>query len=211
MQEPREGQADLWEQVWREYDSRRSAPAVAALPVVRVERRRRPRGRGVRALLASCIMVSVVCYAVAPLLAAARLGEALAAGDTAWLTEAVDWRQVSPALSEAMLAGATGHSDQAQAFLRDMAQDVARGMATPDGMAGLLRERLPRGSHGATSGMGMIGSIRPLDATRWEVALHAPGEAQQALSITLSLRDAWRLRWQVTGMAVAERPRDIGS
>ena len=102
-----------------------------------------------------------------------------------------------------MLADAGTHDSQATAFLRGMAQDVARGMATPDGLTSLLRDRLPRG----TSGANMIGSIRPLDATRGEVALHAPGEQQSALNITLSLRDPWSLRWQVTGMALG---RDLG-
>lgn len=207
MQAPRQDQSDLWEQVWREYDTRKRAPAAAPVAAaLRPERRRRPRGRAMRALLACSIVVSAAGYAVAPLLAAARLGEALAAGDTAWLTEAVDWNGVTPGFSETMLAGATGHDGQAAAFLRGMAEDVARGMATPDGMAGLLRDRLPRGS----SGPGMIGSFRPLDATRWEVALHAPGEAMRTLNVTLSLRDPLRMRWQVTGMALADRPRDLG-
>ena len=204
MQDKHQGQAELWEQIWQEYDARHKAPPAApASPAHRIERRRRPRGRGLRMLMALCIVLSATGYAVAPLMAAARLGEALAAGDTAWLTEAVDWDTISPALSETMLADAGAHDSQATAFLRGMAQDVARGMATPDGLTRLLRNRLPRGTPGAN----MIGSIRPLDATRWEVALHAPGEQQSALNITLSLRDPWSLRWQVTGMALG---RDLG-
>ena len=204
MQQQR--QAELWEQVWQEYDARRREPSRTTAPVPLPERRRRPRGRALRAMLACCIVFSVTVYATAPLVAAARMGEALAAGDTAWLTDAVDWAAISPALSDTMLAGTAGHDDQAAAFLRGMARDVARGMATPEGMTGLLRDRLPRGS----PGHGMIGSFRPLDATRWEVALHAPGEREKALSLTLSLRDPLRMRWQVTGMAVADRPRDLG-
>lgn len=199
MQERRQGDADLWEQVWQEYDARRQAPqAACAVPAAPPERRRRPRGRGLRMLLACCIVCSATGYAVAPLLAAARLGEALAEGDTAWLTEAVDWRSISPGLSATMLADAGSHDGRAAAFLRGMAEDVAQGMATPDGLTGLLRGRLPRGA----SGPGMIGSFRPLDATRWEVALHAPGERLSALNVTLSLRDPLRMRWQVTGMAL---------
>ena len=207
MQERRQGQADLWEQVWQEYDARRRDPVPPlAAPAHRPERRRRPRGRGLRALLACCIVASATCYAVAPLLAAARLGEALASGDTAWLAAGVDWNGVSPGLSETMLASAAGHDGQAADFLRGMADDIARGMATPEGMTGLLRDRLPRGS----AGYGMIGSFRPLDAGHWEVALHAPGEIQRTLNVTLALRDPWRLHWQVTGMALANRPPDFG-
>ena len=206
MQDRRHGQAELWEQVWLEYDSRRCEPPRPAQPTTLPERRRRPRGRALRALLACCIVVFTTTYAVAPLMAAARLGQALAAGDTAWLTDAVDWAELSPTLSDTMLASTTGHDGQAAAFLRDMARDVARGMATPDGMSNLLRDRLPRGS----AGHGMIGHFRPLDATRWEVALHAPGDREQTLSITLSLRDPLRMRWQVTGMTVAERARNLG-
>lgn len=207
MQERPKRPSDLWEQVWQEYDARRLNPVrPAAPPPIRVERRRKPRGRGIRGLLACCIVASVTGYAAAPLIAAARLGEALAAGDTAWLHEAVDWDGLSPSLSDTMLASTAGHDGQAAAFLRGMVDDIARGMATPHGMSGLLRERLPRGS----SGPGMIGRFRPLHATRWEVALHAPGEALQTVNLTLSLRDPWRLRWQVTGMALAMRPRDMG-
>jgi hypothetical protein len=206
MQDRRHGQADLWKQVWHEYDARRREPPRPAAATILPERRRRPRGRALRSLLACCIVVGTTTYALAPLMAAARLGQALAAGDIAWLTEAVDWAEISPTLSETMLAGVTGHDGQAAAFLRGMAQEVARGMATPDGMTTLMRDRLPRGS----TGHGMIGHFRPIDATRWEVALHAPGERDQALSITLSLRDPLRLRWQVTGMTVAERARELG-
>ncbi len=207
MQERPKRQSDLWEQVWHEYDARRQNPSPAApTPIARPERRRKPRGRALRAFLACCIVFSVGGYAAAPLLTAARLGEALASGDTAWLADAVDWNDISPGLSDTMLASTAGHDGQAATFLRSMADDVARGMATPAGMSSLLRDRLPRGSAGPS----MIGRFRPLDAMRWEVALHAPGETAQTLNITLSLRDAWTLRWQVTGMALAERARDLG-
>lgn len=195
-------QADLWQQVWAEYDARRALPPPTSPPAMRPERRRRPRGRGLRAALAGCILAATGAYAVAPLLAAARVGEALAAGDTAWLAQAVDWQEVSPGLQHGLMLAAAGHEGQAAAFLRAIAQDVAQGMATPDGMAGLLRERLPQG--------GSIGSVRPLDPTRWEVGLHAPGRAEQALAVTLSLRDPLRLRWQVTGMTLRDRPPDWG-
>lgn len=210
MQERRQGDADLWEQVWQQYDRQRAAPAPppAPLPSPMVERRsrRRTAGRAMRGLTACGIVAAVGFYALAPVFAAARFGEALAAGDMAWLNASVDWQQVAPALSQGMVASLEGHTGTAAIFLRGMSEDVAAGMATPQGMANLLRDRLPRGS----SGSGMIGSIRPLDARHWEVALHAPGETAQAVSVTLSLADPWSMRWQVTGLRLAERPMDVG-
>ncbi len=194
--------AAIWDQVWAEYDTRRQQEPARIQPVVAPTRQRPAWGRRLRGLAALCIVLSATAYAVAPVLAAARMGEALASGDALALEAAVDWSGVGAALNQEMATATQGHSPAATAFLQGMVTDVAQGLATPAGLMGLLRGRLP----GRAQGVDMIGAVRPLNATHLQVALHAPGDAQRALSVTLALHDPLRLRWRVVGMVVAPAP-----
>lgn len=225
MQVPIQSRTALWDQVWEEYDQRRqTTPAPACRPASwpvplpaaplapaplapaplapRVARRRRGAGwqRGVRCLAALCIIVGATTYATAPILAAARVGKALATGDVAGLQAAVDWQSLSPALRQGMEATVRDSDGGASGFLAGMADEMARGLATPEGLMALMRERLAAGP--GSGGMGMIGAIRPASGGRLQVALHAPGENREAMTVTLALRDALSLRWQVVGLEV---------
>ena len=194
-------QDDLWNDIWAEYDASRQVQASETIPAPPV-RRRRP--RFLRFAAAACLMGLVVAYAGAPFLAAATLGEALAAGDAQGLEQRVDWASLGPQFAASL--NTQPLSPQADRFLGGMARDVAQGMASPEGLLGLVRDRLPRGA----GGFGMIGAVRPLDARHWQVALHAPGEADSALHVTLALQDPLRMRWQVVGMELPPRRAEWG-
>lgn len=188
--------AALWEQVWAEYDARHAAPPATAAPAsLASPRRRRAPWRVMRLASAFGLLALVSAYAAAPFVAAAQLGEALASGDAGRIAGHVDWAELRPALP------ASGLDGEAGAFLAAMADDIARGMATPAGLARLGRERMAH----ATTGLSMIGAVRPLSAGRVQVSLHAPAEREEALSVTLALTDPWRLRWQVVGLHVPAR------
>ncbi|WP_164867820.1 DUF2939 domain-containing protein [Rhodovarius crocodyli] len=195
---------DLWEEIWREYDEGRpvSQPAQPVSAPARPAPRRR--SRLVRIAGALGLLGLLGTYLAAPFVAAATLGEALARGDAARLEAQVDWARLAPQFAEGL--GSQPLSPQADRFLAGMAHDVAQGMATPAGLIGALRDRLPRDA----GGFGMIGAVRPLGAREWQVSLHAPGEAEQALSVTLALQDPWRMQWQVVGVQVAPRRADWG-
>ena len=141
-----QAEAALWEQVWAEYDARKQQAPVAAMAARAPTPRRAPRhwGRRLRGMAALCIVLSATAYAIAPMLAAARLGEALAAGDAGVLEQVVDWRQVHAVMAQDMAAATQGHGPGATAFLAGMAGDVAQGLASPAGLVALLRDRMPR-------------------------------------------------------------------
>ena len=199
MRQTMQDRAALWEQVWAEYDARQGTtpallPAAASPP-----RRRRAAWRSLRLAAAFALLGLVSAYATAPFIAAAQLGEALASGDAGRIANHVDWAELRPALP------ASGLDGQAGAFLAAMADDIARGMATPAGLAHLGRERMAH----STTGLSMIGAVRPLSAGRMQVSLHGPAEREEALSVTLALTDPWRLRWQVVGLHVPARVADL--
>jgi hypothetical protein len=143
-------------------------------------------------------------YAVLPVLAAARIGEALLAGDAAGLDAAVDWGRLPEGLDRAMSESIAQHSGPAATFLMGMAEEIRQGLATPSGLMMLARDRLP--AHQPANGLGMIGAIQPLDGMRLRVDLHASGENRQAFSITLALTDVFRMRWQVVGVNLPPLP-----
>lgn len=196
MQKPIQGRAAIWEQVWAEYDARHAgtpspievAPASPSPP-------RRAPWRSLRLGAAFALLGLVGAYAAAPFIAAAQLGEALASGDAARIASRVDWAGLRPALPPSGLDG------QAGVFLAAMADDIARGMATPAALAHLGRERMAD----ARAGLSMIGAIRPISAGRMQVSLHGPAAREEALSVTLALTDPWRLRWQMVGFHVPAR------
>lgn len=227
---PIQARTALWDQVWDEYDLRQDrGPALATtlaptlaptlLPTLGHTPKAMPaarRGRGaawgrrLRGMAALCIVLGATAFATAPIVAAARVGQALASGDVAQLQMAVDWQSLSPALRHGMDAaiqgnglgsGSSGGSGGGAAtFLAGMADEMMQGLATPAGLMALVRPRLP--AEGGLGGMGMIGAIRPVGGGRWQVALHAPGESREALTVTLALRDALTMHWQVVGLDV---------
>lgn len=201
----------LWDQVWAEYDVRRGkAPAPPPRPQAPAGRSRRGAawGRRLRGLAALGIVCGATAFATAPILTAARVGQALAAGDVAGLEAAVDWQTLSPALRQGMDAAVRDSGGGAAAFLAGMADEMAQGMATPQGLLAVMRERLPAGT--GVGGMAMIGAIRPVEGGRWQVALHAPGESREALTVTLALRDALSWRWRVVGVEVPAALQERG-
>lgn len=196
MRQTIQDRAALWEQVWAEYDARHAGtPALIARAAPVPKPRRRAPWRGLRLCAAFALLGLVGAYATAPFIAAAQLGEALASGDAARIAGRVDWAGLRPALP------ASGLDGQAGVFLAAMADDIARGMATPAGLAELGRERMAH----ATTGLSMIGAIRPISAGRMQVSLHGPAAREEAMSVTLALTDPWRLRWQMVGFHVPAR------
>ncbi len=195
---------NLWEEIWREYDQGRPVSPPARPVPATIPPAPRRRSSLLRVAGAMGLLGLIGTYLAAPFVAAATLGEALARGDAAGLETQVDWARLAPQFAEGL--GSQPLSPQADRFLAGMARDVAQGMATPEGLIAALRDRLPRDA----GGFGMIGAVRPLGAREWQVSLHAPGEADRALSVTLALQDPWRMQWQVVGVQVAPRRADWG-
>ncbi len=201
--------ASLWDQVWEEYDRRqRSMPALQAAGPPARPRPKAAWGRRLRMAVAAGIVASATAYALMPLLAAARMGEALVAGNAGTLAMAVDWTSLPEGIDRAMGESIEQHSGAAAAFLTGMAGEVRGALATPEGLLAVLRDRLPIGQ--PVNGLGMIGAIQPLDGRRLRVGLHAPGDGREAVTITLALHDLLRLRWQVVGLELPPPLRDDG-
>lgn len=203
--------ADLWNEVWAEYDARAVArspqPRAAAAP------RRRERS-GLRAawwLVALLALALAAGYVAAALLAAQQVTRALGSADTATLAQAVDWSAVEASLAGRLLASAhelptgrtAGLTPAGLDFLQGMAREVTAGIATQDGLAELVRRRL--GLPDLPDAQLAAPHIQPESLTSTRLVLASADGEEGAVTLTLALTDPLRLRWQVVGVELAER------
>jgi hypothetical protein len=206
----------LWDEVWADYDRRRSVamvvPAAARPMSQRQAVRRGVRGRAVAGLVG--LLLSLSCatgYAAAPFQAVQALLAAVQRQSLSELAAQVDWAavQADQARQLALLAAVPAAGlDGAEGFLQGMARDVAGGLGRPEALLAALRARL-----GAAEGGGwQVVSILPEGLARLrvtlagaaaETGLDGPATAPE-VALTLALRDPWRLDWQVVAVDLAE-------
>ena len=200
--------ANLWDEVWAEYDAR-MAPAAVARPapaLARTRPRATVRGRRVGRWAAALLALGLGTYLAAPVLASQQVTAAIAADDPAGLEALVDWPALQAGMHEDLAAAAlplgrtAGLSSAGLDYLQAMARETASGMASADGLATLLRRRL-----------GLEGGAEPAPArllpeglTRTRMVLAAADGSDASVALTLALVEPWRLRWQVVALDVAE-------
>ncbi len=211
--------ANLWDEVWAEYDARLAPAPAAAQPLdwqASANRRAQPLAQPLAQPVArragwwaaALLAVGLSGYAAMPVLASQHLTAALDADDAAGVAAMVDWPAVQASLSgdlaaatHALPPGRTaGLSGAGLDYLQGMAREVSAGMATAEGLANLLRRRL-----GVEGGAPLASAqLQPEGLTRTRVVLAAADGGSATVSMTLALTDPLRLRWQVVAVQLAD-------
>jgi hypothetical protein len=201
--------ANLWDEVWAEYDARHAPRAMAvARPATPASAARARRAGRARWWVAGVLALGFAGYAAAPVLAAQHVTAALAGADAAGMAGLVDWSAVQAGLS-GELAAAThalppgrtaGLSGAGLDFLQGMARDVSAGMSTAEGLANLMRRRL------GVEGRATLApaQFHPEGLTRARMVLASADGSDGHVTMTLALTDPLRLRWQVVAVELKD-------
>ena len=201
--------ANLWDEVWAEYDARviRAPVAVARRETPAMAARSRIRARA-GWCLAGVLALAGVGYAAAPVLAAQNVTAALSGADPGGMAALVDWPSVQAGLSGELAAAAhalppgrtAGLSGAGLDFLQGMAREVSAGMSTADGLAELMRRRL------AVEGQAALAPahVEPQGWNRARMVLASADGGDGRVTMTLALTDPLRLRWQVVAVELAD-------
>lgn len=207
--------ADLWEEVWAEYDARqrrraalRPTPPPPPPPPPRGDwlaemvhgpaRPAAPRRRPWR-LGAVGVLAALLAYAASPLAAAVQVASAVQRGDATALTAQADWERLRPGIEARLEAMATQRLDgPPPAFVRQMQAELAARLASPQGFGALVGASTARGEAPAHE---WLQGAQPREGGRWTVTLARPEASARAATLTLELQDPLRLRWQVVDVA----------
>jgi len=201
--------ANLWDEVWAEYDARTAPqPVAVARRQAPAEAARTRRSARASWWLAGLLALGLAGYAAAPVLAAQEVTAALSAADTSAIAEVVDWSAVRAGLTGELSAAAhalppgrtAGLSGAGLDFLQGMAREVSAGVSTADGLAELIRRRL-----GVGQGVALApAQVQPEGLTRARLVFVAADGGDGRISMTLALTDPMRLRWQVVAVDLAD-------
>jgi hypothetical protein len=225
--------ADLWTDVWAEYDARsRTAPSSARLnsraparldspaparlvspaPTRQVtQRRAKPRRRAWAGWLPALLALGLAAaYAAAPIVAAQQVTRALSGANTAALAESVDWSAMEASLGTRLLDTAQALPPGRTAGLSPAGLEFLQGMAR-EVTAGLATQTgltdLVRRRLGLTEMPGAVLApprFQPDGLTSTRLLLASAHGEEAAVTLTLVLTDPLRLRWQVVGVELAE-------
>lgn len=186
--------ADVWDDVWAEYDARQPATPTSIAQATT----RRPRRLPWRAGLFAATLATAAALTT-PFAAAVQIAQAVQLRDAPALASQVDWAALRSGLEEALQREAsTNATAPMPAFITTMASDMAGRLASPEGFSALLAERVA--SHGAASAHHLVRDIVPEGLDRWRLTLAASGEGRRAATLTLAL--AGPARWQVIGLGL---------
>ncbi len=201
--------ANLWDEVWAEYDAREAPRAVAAVRRETPAEAARARRAGRTGwYLAGLLALGLAGYGAAPVLAAQQLTAALSGADAEGMAALVDWPAVQAGLSGELSAAAhalppgrtAGLSGAGLDYLQAMAREVSAGMGTADGLAELMRRRL------GVEGRATLApaELHPEGLTTARMVLASADGSDGRVTMTLALTDPLRLRWQVVAVALTD-------
>ncbi len=205
--------ADLWDEVWAEYDARTSPPVArpraAPAAVAWVAPQAASRGAvGWRWAAAGLLALGLAGYAAMPVLAAQRLTQGLSQDDSGALEAVVDWPAMQAGLGGQLAASAhalppgrsAGLTPAGLDFLQGLAWEVTAGITSAEGLGALLRRRLGLEEGPARA----LARFQPLGLTRTRLLLSSSHGTEEPVAVTLALTDPLRLRWQVVALELEE-------
>jgi hypothetical protein len=201
--------ANLWDEVWAEYDARLAPRPVAAArretPATAARARRLGQAKW---WLAGLLALGFAGYAAAPVLAAQNVTAALSGADAAGMAALVDWPAVQAGLTGELSAAAhalppgrtAGLSGAGLDFLQGMAREVSAGISTAGGLAELMRRHL------SVEGQANLAPARlqPQGWNRARMVLASADGSDGHVAMTLALTDPLRLRWQVVAVELVD-------
>lgn len=196
-----ERRADLWDEVWADYDARQTRRQPRPVPS-RVARPVRPLRQLLLAVIAALLLLGA--WLALPWLLAVRLSVPLGQGDAPGLMRQLD----GPATLASLRAGFAaevpdGAGEGARRFLSGMADRMAASWARPEGLSAWLALHGRAGRpDGAALPLARLRAARPLGLSSFRVE-YGPAEGEGGVAFDLAWQgDGFR----VTGLRFLHAP-----